>query len=1006
MPRRYYLLLTLITLVGAFLRLWQLAAVPPGLHYDLAATALLGNDVAFNGYRPVFISAYTGHEALYYYWLALWFRLVGSSVFTLRLAAAMLGVLAIPATFFAAREVLRFEKELSLSLAALAATFLALSFSALIFSRYGFRVISEPLVQALALGFLFKGLWKAGEERNTKHEGSSIFVLRRLPSTLSGGSSFVLRHRPEIYLILAGVFTGLAAYTYLAARLFPVPLAIFWLVVIVAAIRRGRSRPGAARAALAGFLLFGLAALVTFAPLGLYFLHHPQDFLNRAAQVAPRPGETSLLVTGLRRAAEMLFINGDPYDRFNIPGQPLFGLPLGFFFVIGLLVTLRNALLPASGHRRGTVGFLPPSRSCIGKIEGRGAGGLGPPVLQRAAEILLLVWLPVMLLPTALAVHDTFPSNMRASGLIPLLFIFPARGLLASYRWVQKRMPGPIIPYAYPLAVVTLAALALGAYSAAQDYFNVWAVLPNQRENNDADLTDIAAYLNARDTSQSSVYVSAIHYRHPTLAYLAHDYNQLLWLTGGSALVVPAGGPALYLFPRSAPPPEEWLAGWDPHLAAAPLDADGVPAYRAYAFAAGEAPPLPAFAPLDANFGNFATLTGYNVITYSDEVQLDLRWHIENLPAAGDFLPYARLTDAWGSGWSQDSPFTYPSEQWQPGDTLLTRLHLPLPAGLPPGVYTLTVGLYSAGANVNLPHLDSTGAFAGERAPVTTLTLPGGPSLTGSLAATRAEFRQTNNILPADRSEICILPGDNGQLLGYTIERSALRQGEWMHLSLYWANDFTIGDNALTITLGSQTLYTGQPVHGTYPFSQWAVPQFLIDRYALKVPADAPPGPTPLSVSVRGGRGGPCQAPLGTVTVSAVDRIVTAPPVAVIPTPPMSTLGEAVMLYGYTLTPGHPTTLSLAWKSLAPLDQDYTVFVHILDASGQIAAQTDSEPRAGTYPTSMWQPGEYVTDDYHFDLPPGHYTVDVGLYLPENGARLTLAGDAGDRLTLPGFDAP
>jgi len=63
MPRRYYVLLTAISLLGAFLRLWQLASVPPGLHYDLAATALLGNEVAFNGYRPIFISAFTGHEA-------------------------------------------------------------------------------------------------------------------------------------------------------------------------------------------------------------------------------------------------------------------------------------------------------------------------------------------------------------------------------------------------------------------------------------------------------------------------------------------------------------------------------------------------------------------------------------------------------------------------------------------------------------------------------------------------------------------------------------------------------------------------------------------------------------------------------------------------------------------------------------------------------------------------------------------------------------------------------
>ena len=73
LPRRFYFILTLTTLLGAFLRLWQLTTVPPGLHFDLAATALLGNDVAFHGSRPIFIAAYTGHEVLFYYWLALWF---------------------------------------------------------------------------------------------------------------------------------------------------------------------------------------------------------------------------------------------------------------------------------------------------------------------------------------------------------------------------------------------------------------------------------------------------------------------------------------------------------------------------------------------------------------------------------------------------------------------------------------------------------------------------------------------------------------------------------------------------------------------------------------------------------------------------------------------------------------------------------------------------------------------------------------------------------------------
>ena len=343
MPRRFYLLLTLAILVGAFLRLWRLTLVPPGLHYDLAATALLGNAVAFNGYRPIFIAAYTGHEVLFYYWLALWFRLVGSSVFTLRLAAATLGLLTLPAAYFAIRQVVRFEENSRL-LAVFAAAFLAFAFFHVAFSRFGFRVITEPLIQSLALGFLFRGLhrsveaqWDASrwqvksDSRQAKIPPSpdDAFALRRQgPQTgasrwrVAGDSrwakippspddAFALRRQErgpggEVWdFALAGFFTGLAAYTYLAARLFPFPLAIFWLALLLGAIRNtlhaprftlhaSRSTPFAIWSL--GFLVFFFSAFLTFLPLGLYFLLHPADFLNRAGQVAPRPGEAALLL--------------------------------------------------------------------------------------------------------------------------------------------------------------------------------------------------------------------------------------------------------------------------------------------------------------------------------------------------------------------------------------------------------------------------------------------------------------------------------------------------------------------------------------------------------------------------------------------------------------------------------------------------------------------------------------------------------------------------------------
>jgi hypothetical protein len=109
----------------------------------------------------------------------------------------------------------------------------------------------------------------------------------------------------------------------------------------------------------------------------------------------------------------------------------------------------------------------------------------------------------------------------------------------------------------------------------------------------------------------------------------------------------------------------------------------------------------------------------------------------------------------------------------------------------------------------------------------------------------------------------------------------------------------------------------------------------------------------------------------------------------------------ALALHGYTLTPGATTTLNLVWHSLAATNRRYSVFVHVLDAQGLLVAQADAEPQQGRYATPLWQPGEYVTDDYDFTLPPGAYTLRVGLYVPETGERLALA-DGGNYVELNG----
>jgi hypothetical protein len=75
--RLYWVGVSLTLLTAAALRLTAITHLPIGLHYDEAANYILTQGIAYGGYRPVFISAYTGKEVLFFYLGALWLRLVG-----------------------------------------------------------------------------------------------------------------------------------------------------------------------------------------------------------------------------------------------------------------------------------------------------------------------------------------------------------------------------------------------------------------------------------------------------------------------------------------------------------------------------------------------------------------------------------------------------------------------------------------------------------------------------------------------------------------------------------------------------------------------------------------------------------------------------------------------------------------------------------------------------------------------------------------------------------------
>ncbi|HFQ93859.1 MAG TPA: hypothetical protein ENK32_07615 [Anaerolineae bacterium] len=106
--------------------------------------------------------------------------------------------------------------------------------------------------------------------------------------------------------------------------------------------------------------------------------------------------------------------------------------------------------------------------------------------------------------------------------------------------------------------------------------------------------------------------------------------------------------------------------------------------------------------------------------------------------------------------------------------------------------------------------------------------------------------------------------------------------------------------------------------------------------------------------------------------------------------------GEAIELVGYDAGGDEANLeLTLYWRSLAPVDADYDVFIHVVDGDGNILAQVDRQPLNSLAATSVWQPGDIVRDRYTIPLPPDlpqDTAVRVGLYLRETGVRLPVNG--------------
>jgi hypothetical protein len=108
--------------------------------------------------------------------------------------------------------------------------------------------------------------------------------------------------------------------------------------------------------------------------------------------------------------------------------------------------------------------------------------------------------------------------------------------------------------------------------------------------------------------------------------------------------------------------------------------------------------------------------------------------------------------------------------------------------------------------------------------------------------------------------------------------------------------------------------------------------------------------------------------------------------------------GVRLNAYGYDRA-ADGLRLALVWSAGETMEADYSWFVHLLDASGQIVAQQDRQPLGGYAPTSTWTPGTTGTDRLYFPIMTEVVQVRIGWVDPTNGERLPVFGANGERLT-------
>jgi 4-amino-4-deoxy-L-arabinose transferase-like glycosyltransferase len=656
---------TLILFVACAFRMFSLPDNPPGLAQD----EVLDADIALfirQGEHALFFPHGYGHEPLYHYLAVPFQALIGDNVFSVRLPSVFLGLLLVALTMRWAR------RDFGLIVAIVTGLGLAISWWPIIFSRIGIRPILEPVLLVLAVWF-----WPLHK------------------STLSS---------PAIGRAgLAGLFLGLAIYSYTAARVvLLIPFLFLGYLLLTYLLERRKKKLDVTqkeitRVQLLLTTIVLVTGLVVYFPLAFTLRANP-DLQQRIQQLqgplsSLQAGDQIPVLKSTLATLGVFAFTGDPRWTYSLPFRPLFDPLSALFFFAGLIVTIRH--------------------------------------WRRPQYALLPIWLAITLLPSALS--PDAPSTVRLVGAMPVIYVLPGIAIAAALSSfsVEKISIPQIDSQRWLIVIVTilLAVLGINLYRTVNDGFVSWPADIETRLRYQTVIQDIGRHWIETKNVTGPPVITEVFFEpidESSLRRTLGDDPSARWIQTGAgvpgAIVWPVehqgATTSLLYVPEFAPlsPELMQLAG----ISARPVYRSSErPSFAVYDLSVE---PLISRQFRGGDFGLDAEKSMLSLVGMSapktipipggtsDEVSLATFWSVnEHLPS--DLAVFIHLEDEEGRIVSQSDGLDAAASTLHPGDRLMQVHSMKIDEKLPVGSYRLITGLYLRNSGIRLSQSDGRDHF-------------------------------------------------------------------------------------------------------------------------------------------------------------------------------------------------------------------------------------------------------------------------------------------------------